>query len=103
MATGVSASNDSGISVLLVHDGTVVATIAPGFRGRLADVGGWGNPRWVRLTTLAGTELGDPWDASAGEFSLDKAECGQIFLWIGSPDPSFDLTPSIPAAACPSP
>jgi hypothetical protein len=100
-STSLSAANDSGISVLLVHDGTVVATIAPGFRGRLTDVDGWGFPRTVRLTTVSRTELSDPWDASAGEFNLDMGECGQIFLWIGSPDPSFDLPPSIPASACP--
>jgi hypothetical protein len=100
--TTLSAANDSGITVLLVHDGTVVATIAPGFRGKLTDVDGWGYPRTVRLTSLSGIELSDPWDASAGEFNLDMAECGQIFLWMGSPDPSFDLAPSIPASACPA-
>jgi hypothetical protein len=86
-----------------VHDGTVVATIAPGFRGRLTDVDGWGYPRTVRLTTLSGAKLGNAWDASGteGEFNLDMAECGQIFLWLGSPDPSFDAPASIPAAACP--
>ena len=98
----LSASNNSGISVLLVHDGTVVATIAPGFRGRLTDIDGWGYPRIVRLTTLSGAEISDAWDAS-GQFDLDMAECGHIHLWTGGPDPSFDVAPSIPSDACPSP
>lgn len=100
----LSAANNSGISVLLVHDGKVVASIAPGSRGTLTDVAGWGYPRTVRLTTLSGVELGHAWDASGseGEFTLDMAECGQIFLWLGSPDPSLDPATSIPAAACPT-
>jgi hypothetical protein len=99
--TTLSAANFTGNSVLVVHDGAVVATLAPGFRGKLADVDGWGFPRTVRLTTPSGTELGAPWNATEGEYNLDMAECGQVFLWIGGPDPSFDPAPSFSATECP--
>ena len=101
-STTLGAVNLSGIAVLVMHDGAVVGTLAPGFRGTVTDVSGWGYPRTVHVTTVAGTELGDAWDAQ-GEVNFDMAECGQIYLWVGSPDPSFDLGTPIPAAPCPSP
>ena len=100
--TALKASNDAGITVLLVHDGATVATLAPGFRGQVTDVDGWSYPRTIRLTTVSGTELGDPWDASGGQFSLAMGECGEITLWLGGPDPSFDPGPVISADACPA-
>ncbi|HEY4228007.1 MAG TPA: hypothetical protein VGM49_06685 [Candidatus Limnocylindrales bacterium] len=97
----INVANGSGISVVVSVNGSVVGSVAPGFRGPFTSEGAEIFPRTVVLSTAAGTVLAS-WDASSGgadDFDMGP-ECGSIWLWFGDPEQTFDPGPSI-ATDCP--